>query len=140
MFLGGVPTNDTFVDANMMLPMEGGMMGYAYAYDAGTEMIDELCSSIPNPAGYEECDAMGAGMAIGMGEGGIVISNGINGHGDSCRWTATGRTRSPGSLSPRCSRSRPRQRTEPRRGVAGARSPLRARKPASAERVADPAL
>jgi hypothetical protein len=77
-----IPTNDTFVGANMMLPMEGGMMGYAYAYDAGTEMNDELCSSIPNPAGYPECDAMGMGMAIGMGEGGIVISNGINGHGD----------------------------------------------------------
>ena len=77
-----IPTNDTFVGANMMLPMEGGMMGYAYAYDAGTEMNDELCSSIPNPAGYPECDAKGMGMAIGMGEGGIVISNGINGHGD----------------------------------------------------------
>ena len=77
-----IPTNDTFVGANMMLPMEGGMMGYAYAYDAGTEMNDELCSSIPNPAGYPECDAMGPGMAIGMGEGGIVISNGINGQGD----------------------------------------------------------
>lgn len=77
-----IPTNDTFVGANMMLPMEGGMMGYAYAYDAGTEMNDELCSSIPNPAGYPECDAMGPGEAVGMGEGGIVISNGIHGHGD----------------------------------------------------------
>ena len=77
-----IPTNDTFVGTNMMLPMEGGMMGYAYAYDAGTEMNDELCSSIPNPAGYMECDAMGAGAAVGMGEGAIVISNGINGHGD----------------------------------------------------------
>ena len=78
-----IPTNDTFVGANMMLPMEGGMMGYAYAYDAGTEMNDEMCSSIPNPPpGYAECAAPGHGMAIGMGEGGIVISNGINGHGD----------------------------------------------------------
>ena len=77
-----IPTNDTFVGANMMLPMEGGMMGYAYAYDAGTEMNDEMCSSIPNPAGYAECAAMGPGMAIGMGEGAIVISNGINGQGD----------------------------------------------------------
>ncbi len=77
-----IPTNDTFVGANMLLPGDGGMTGYAYAYDAGTEMNDELCSSIPNPAGYPECDAMGAGAAIGMGEGGIVISNGIHGHGD----------------------------------------------------------
>ena len=81
-----IPTNDTFVGANMMLPGEGGMMGYAYAYDAGTEMNDELCSSIPNPpvpeADYAECDAHGAGEAVGMGEGGIVISNGIHGHGD----------------------------------------------------------
>ena len=72
-----IPTNDTFVGANMMLPGEGGMMGYAYAYDAGTEMNDELCSSIPNPAGYPECDAMGAGAAVGMGEGGIVIRSSL---------------------------------------------------------------
>ena len=42
-----------------MLPMEGGRMGYAYAYDAGTEMNDEMCSSIPNPPpGYAECEAL----------------------------------------------------------------------------------
>ena len=34
-------------------------MGYAYAYDAGTEMNDEMCSSIPNPPpGYAECEAL----------------------------------------------------------------------------------
>ena len=44
-----IPTNDAFLGANMMLPGEGGMMGYANAYDAGTEMNDEMCSSIPNP-------------------------------------------------------------------------------------------
>ena len=78
-----LPTNDGFVGANMMLPMEGGMMGYAYAYDAGTEMNDELCSSIPNPGWNDmECDAHGPGEAIGMGEGAIVIHSGIHGHGD----------------------------------------------------------
>jgi hypothetical protein len=81
-----LPTNDGFVGANMMLPMEGGMMGYAYGYDAGTEMNDELCSSIPNPpvpgGDHMECDAHGAGEAIGMGEGAIVIHSGIHGHGD----------------------------------------------------------
>ena len=60
-----------------------GVMGYVYAYNAGTEMIDELCSSIPNPPpGYAECEAPGPGMTIGMGEGVVVISNGINGQGD----------------------------------------------------------
>lgn len=79
-----LPTNDGFVGANMMLPMEGGMMGYAYGYDAGTEMNDELCSSIPNPGGLHEreCDAGGLGETIGMGEGAIVIHSGIHGHGD----------------------------------------------------------
>ena len=80
-----VPTNDAFLGANMMLQMEGGMMGYANAYDAGTEMNDEMCSSIPNPppADWPECGGMlGEGAQIGMGEGAIVISNGINGQGD----------------------------------------------------------
>ena len=80
-----IPTNDAFLGANMMLPGEGGMMGYANAYDAGTEMNDEMCSSIPNPppTDWAECGGMlGAGARIGMGEGGIVISNGINGQGD----------------------------------------------------------
>lgn len=78
-----LPTNDGFVGANMMLPMEGGMMGYAYGYDAGTEMNDEMCSSIPNPGWNDmECDAHGPGEMIGMGEGAIVIHSGIHGHGD----------------------------------------------------------
>ena len=78
-----LPTNDGFVGANMMLPGEGGMMGYAYAYDAGTEMNDEMCSSIPNPGLQDmECDARGHGAEIGMGEGAIVIHSGIHGHGD----------------------------------------------------------
>ncbi len=79
-----VPTNDAFMGANLMLPGEGGMMSSANAYDAGTEMNDELCSSIPNPpvADWPECDAHGAGAQVGHGEGGIVISNGINGQGD----------------------------------------------------------
>ena len=78
-----LPTNDGFVGANMMLPMEGGLMSYAYGYDAGTEMNDELCSSIPNPEWNDmECDALGPGESIGMGEGAIVIHSGIHGHGD----------------------------------------------------------
>ena len=56
------------------------------AYDAGTEMNDEMCSSIPNPPpGYPECEAPGAGNTIGMGEGAIVISSGIMGVGDFMR-------------------------------------------------------
>ena len=79
-----IPTNDTFVGANLMLPMEGATMeGYAKAYDGGVEMNDESCSSIPNPPpGYPECDAPGHGNFDDSGEGSVVISNGINGQGD----------------------------------------------------------
>lgn len=80
-----VPTNDAFVGASIMLPMYGGTMGYGNAYDAGSEMNDELCSSIPNPppADWPECGGMhGPGADVGGGEGGIVISNGILGMGD----------------------------------------------------------
>ena len=80
-----VPTNDAFLGANLMLPMYGGMMSSGNAYDAGTEMNDELCSSLPNPppADWPECGGVhGPGAQVGGGEGGIVISNGILGMGD----------------------------------------------------------
>ena len=51
---------------------------YAYAYDAGTEINDELCASIPGPS-YPECGGPGMGGSPGNGEGTIVISGSIKG-------------------------------------------------------------
>mgnify|MGYP002849528141 CR=1 FL=1 len=77
-----IPTNDTFVGVNTRLPMAGETkVVYAYAYDAGTEVNDELCASIPGPS-YPECGGPGSGGSPGNGEGAVVISNGILGVGD----------------------------------------------------------
>ena len=45
-----IPTNDTFVGARVELPATPAVRTvYAYAYDAGTEVNDETCASIPGP-------------------------------------------------------------------------------------------
>ncbi len=76
-----IPTNDGFVGLNAMLASTPEAMAYyAYAYDAGTEMNDESCDSIPGP--HEECMRPGGGEAPGMGEGYITIHRGIQGGGD----------------------------------------------------------
>lgn len=50
-----IPTNDAFAGLETTLPDAGEMkVVYAYAYDAGTEQNDELCSSIPEPS-FSEC-------------------------------------------------------------------------------------
>ena len=77
-----IPTNDTFVGVDTWLPAAGETkVVYAYAYDAGTEINDELCASIPGPS-YPECGGPGMGGSPGNGEGTIVISGGIKGGGD----------------------------------------------------------
>ena len=77
-----IPTNDAFVGINTTLPAAGETkVLYAYAYDAGTEMNDERCASIPGPS-YPECGGPGSGGAPGGGEGLIVIHSGIRGYGD----------------------------------------------------------
>jgi hypothetical protein len=48
----------------------------ALAYDAGSEMNDELCSNIPGP----QCG--GAPFSMGLAEGYVHISRGISGEGD----------------------------------------------------------
>lgn len=51
-----IPTNDAFMALNAVgLPFPGGSQARftALAYDAGTELDDELCSSIPGP-GFAE--------------------------------------------------------------------------------------
>ena len=77
-----IPTNDGFVGFEAMLPSEPSpMMYYAYAYDAGTEMNDESCASIPGP--HMECEGgMGTNGAPGGGEGAVLIHRGIQGVGD----------------------------------------------------------
>ena len=77
-----IPTNDAFVGVNTALPAAGELkVVYAYAYDAGTEVNDETCASIPGPS-YVECGGPGSGGSPGNGEGAVVISNGIRGIGD----------------------------------------------------------
>lgn len=77
-----IPTNDAFVGLNTALPIgQETTEVYAYAYDAGTEVNDELCASIPGPS-YDECGGPGAGGDPGGGEGYITIHRGIQGVGD----------------------------------------------------------
>lgn len=72
-----IPTNDTFMAINKArLPFRGTKTYYAKAYDAGSEMNDELCANIPGPA----CG--GEGGSASEGEGYIYISPGIHGEGD----------------------------------------------------------
>lgn len=77
-----IPTNDTFVGVNTALPADGNLkVVYGFAYDAGTEVNDETCASIPGP-NFVECGGPGMGGAPGNGEGSVVISGGILGIGD----------------------------------------------------------
>ena len=77
-----IPTNDAFVGVNTALPTDGEVkVVYLFAYDAGTEVNDETCASIPGP-NFVECGGPGTGGSPGNGEGAIVISSGIRGIGD----------------------------------------------------------
>lgn len=71
-----LPTNDTFVAVNSMALPKNSAAGLALAYDAGSEMNDELCSSIPGP----HCG--GTPFSAGLAEGYVHISRGISGEGD----------------------------------------------------------
>ncbi|MCH2226938.1 MAG: spondin domain-containing protein [Candidatus Caenarcaniphilales bacterium] len=80
-----IPTNDAFIGLNNYpAPRRVGGTATVYlnAYDAGTEVNDELCSSIPGP-GFTECTENNtipepSGTDIGF----IHIHNGIHGVGD----------------------------------------------------------
>ena len=77
-----IPTNDAFVGLETTLPESGEKkVVYAYAYDAGTEQNDELCSSIPGPS-FGECGGPGGGAQVGNGEGVVTVHSGIHGVGD----------------------------------------------------------
>lgn len=78
-----IPTNDAFVGLDSIdLPNRGEVSVTAVAYDSGTEVNDELCSSIPGPS-FSECGGAGGGGApVGGEEGFISVHNGIQGVGD----------------------------------------------------------
>ena len=78
-----IPTNDAFIALNGVKAPKGSktLMLYSPAYDAGSEVNDELCSSIPGPD-FSECSGPGGGGAPGGGEGYVHIHAGIHGIGD----------------------------------------------------------
>ncbi len=74
-----IPTNDAFLGiSGLKLPKKKNnpVTIAVPAYDAGTEINDELCSNIPGPV----CG--GAGMSADNGEGFISVHPGIHGVGD----------------------------------------------------------
>ncbi|WP_456448069.1 spondin domain-containing protein [Thiolapillus sp.] len=74
-----IPTNDAFIGiSGLKLPKKKNnpVTVAVPAYDAGTEINDELCSNIPGPV----CG--GAGMSVENGEGFISVHPGIHGVGD----------------------------------------------------------
>ena len=71
-----LPTHDTFVAVgSVYLPVRETTF-MVPAYDAGTELNDELCENIPGPL----CG--GAAVSEESGEGFVHIANGIHGIGD----------------------------------------------------------
>ncbi len=76
-----IPTNDAFVALDSVeLPLHGVRTYVASAYDAGSEINDELCASIPGP-GFPECGGPGGGGTAGSGEGFVHLHRGIHGVG-----------------------------------------------------------
>lgn len=71
-----IPTNDTFVAINSTRLPRHSKVVYARAYDAGSEVNDELCANIPGP----RCEGQGASAEDG--EGFVHISDGMHGIGD----------------------------------------------------------
>jgi hypothetical protein len=78
-----IPTNDAFVALNgvaLPLPGQSASTLKARAYDAGSEVNDELCTSIPGPA-FAECGGSGGGARVGGGEGFVHVHRGVHGVG-----------------------------------------------------------
>jgi Spondin_N len=79
-----IPTNDGFFAVNDAAGPNGNrtLTLYSPAYDAGSEVNDELCASIPGPF-FDECGGPGGGaMVVGGEEGYVHIHAGIHGIGD----------------------------------------------------------
>ncbi len=75
-----VPTNDAFFAVNGVDTPKGHktLTVYSPAYDAGTEINDELCDAIPGPPFI----CTGEGVSAASGEGYVHIHAGIQGVGD----------------------------------------------------------
>jgi hypothetical protein len=79
-----IPTNDGFVALDGVPGPSGSQVLtlHSPAYDAGSEVNDELCASIPGPD-FAECGGPGGGGAPAGGEEGYVhVHAGIHGIGD----------------------------------------------------------
>lgn len=79
-----IPTNDAFVALNaVQLPVPGWpeQRYVATAYDAGSEVNDELCTSIPGPF-FAECGGSGGGAKVNGGEGFVHVHRGVHGVGN----------------------------------------------------------
>jgi hypothetical protein len=79
-----IPTNDGFFAVNGVEGPRGQKVVTVFspAYDAGSEVNDETCASIPGPF-FEECGGPGTGGQPSGGEEGYVhIHAGIHGIGD----------------------------------------------------------
>ena len=79
-----IPTNDAFVSLDaVQLPFPGWptQIYTARAYDAGSEVNDELCTSIPGPF-FAECGGSGGGAKVNGGEGFVHVHRGIHGVGN----------------------------------------------------------
>jgi hypothetical protein len=79
-----IPTNDGFFALNGVRGPSGDevLTLFSPAYDAGSEVNDELCASIPGP-NFTECSGPGGGGKPTGGEEGYVhIHAGIHGIGD----------------------------------------------------------
>ena len=74
-----VPSNDTFFAVNGIAGPRGNktITVTATAYDAGSELNDELCVSLPGPGCGPD-----PGPVSANGEGYVYVSNGIRGVGD----------------------------------------------------------
>lgn len=74
-----IPTNDAFIGiSGLKVPKKSNspLTVPVVAYDAGTEVNDEMCENIPGPV----CG--GEGMSAASGEGFIHVSSGIHGVAD----------------------------------------------------------
>ncbi len=71
-----IPTHDTIVAIDSVYLPRWETTKMATAYDAGTELNDELCANIPGPV----CG--GEGSSAAGGEGYVHVANGIHGIGD----------------------------------------------------------
>jgi Spondin_N. len=79
-----IPTNDGFFALNGVKGPRGRdtLIYESVAYDAGSEVNDERCASIPGPD-FEECEGPGGGAQVAGGEEGYVhVHRGIHGIGD----------------------------------------------------------